>query len=210
MNTPRKKLFIYICLTLVLIGTVVEIHLLNKSDRYLAKDQFILPGTGTIDFDDIRFGGNEDFYRKRLLASDINVDYSELKFDADDNCTDIFWSYRTSSQRSLVPSNGTELAVLEFEKDFNDITLKDLTSSTTLAHYSSNEIIADDDQLNPGNSLLKQGTIIGVKTSSGNFGKMRIDGYLNLKRRRWRYIPGIHTERQNYNLLVSLVVYKSQ
>lgn len=207
MKISRRKFIIGSLITAVAAGAGT--YFLSEPNKHLAKNQIIIPGTATIDLDEMVFGCKEEFYHKRLTGSDIQVGYAQLKFDAKDDYTDLLWRHTNETQRSLVPRNGAKIAVIG-KDNFDSITIEDLMSPENLAKYSENEIVADDDPKNPGTTKLKPGTVIGIKTADGNYAKMRIDEYLTLKRRRWSFIPGIYTERPTYNLLCTLEVFRPQ
>ena len=118
--------------TAVAVTIGAGVYLLSESDNRLAKDQLIIPGTATIDLDNRVFGCDEELYRKRLTGSDIQVDYSQLKFDAKDSYTDLLWSHTNATQRSLVPRNGAKIAVIG-KDNFDSLTIEDLMSPENLA-----------------------------------------------------------------------------
>lgn len=186
--------------TLVAIAVGAGLNELNDPDRKLTENQYIIPGTGNFNLTEKSFGCDEEFYRKRLLASDFEIDYDQMNFNAD--YTHILWRHTKADQRSLVPRDGTKIAILDV--DFDGVKLEDLMSPQNMAKYSTNEIVANDDPKNPGTTLLKPGTIIGIQTPDNGYFVLRVDEHLTLKRRRWKYVPGIHTQRPNYNLLCTI------
>jgi len=156
--------------------------------------RIIIPGTWLYDVDAMRFPGSPERFKFLIEHTyKIKVDYKTLKFGAYRDECDIWWEQIDRTRRRLVPRNGAELAILEMI-NFEDVTLEDLLS----AQYSKDDIVADDN-----NNQLIPGTIIGIRTSKGNYAKMRVDGYLPLVRNLEKV--------ENYNLQCTLVVYgKSQ
>lgn len=170
-------------------------YLRNKAGKQLAENQYIIPGTWAMDIDEIRFGCDKETYQERLKHTDYEVDYSKLRFNA--RHTHLFWEHETEHQRSLTPENGAEFAVLD--KNYENVNLEDLTA----AEYNRNGITADDDPSYPGTSLLREGTVIGIRTGK-DYAKMRIDKYLTRRRDGvYNFVMGL-SKIPLYDLLVTL------
>ena len=82
---------------------------------------------------------------------------------------DLWWSHHTDAERSLMPKNGA--AVVVVTKAFDKIDLADLKATKF-----GNEKISGSDNDNK----LQPGTVLAVRTTSGNYAKVRVVRYYRL------------------------------
>lgn len=178
----------------------------NTQIEHGVEYSYVIPGTWTLDLDSMRLSGSLERLQSVFESLRIkeNFAYEDLKYGAVENDIDVGWSHTNANKRQLTPWNG-QLSILK--KEFEDVTIGDLTS----APYSIEDIDGSDD-----NNQLKPGTVIAVRTSEGNYAKMRVDGYLPLIHQRGilqrleemvQRSPS--NDNQNYHLKCTFVLYSS-
>jgi hypothetical protein len=79
---------------------------------------------------------------------------------------DLFWEQVSSTERNLVPLGGAGWVLLK-EKSFEKVALAELER----ASFSKSKL--------PG-SLLRPGTVVGLRTRDGRFAKLKVVGYREL------------------------------
>ena len=81
---------------------------------------------------------------------------------------DFWWEQKTISERSIVPTSGSEMAVIGTQ-DFDSITLSMLKRLV----YSNAAICADDNHANN----IPTGTVVAYRTRLGKYGKFLVNSY---------------------------------
>lgn len=157
-----------------------------------------IPASLAFDFESGRLSGNRQEVLSRLLNSYLarSLDYEKLNYDANDDDLDIRWSHTSLTERCL-KSEENRAQFARLYKNFNEVTLEDLTLPETWAKYSTKDIVGDDD-----NNQLTPGSVFAVRTSNGNYAKMMVHSYLPLKTS-WKFWK----DREKINNLHLKIIY---
>ncbi len=138
-----------------------------------------------------------DFFIKKL-GINSPIDHKKLRYGADSRECDVILKQPNLRNRRLVPGNGAEIVLLG-KVDFDKVTLEDLMSAT----YST-EPIKSNDQNDP----LVPGAVIAIKTNQGKYTKLKIDGYIPMK----RSLKGrdLILEFEKFNFACTLGIYSPE
>ncbi len=119
---------------------------------------------------------------------------------------DLFWQQVNDTERNLVPLGGAGWAILE-DKTFEKVRLEELKK----ANYSTDKL--------PGSSL-KPGTVVALRTSEGQFAKLKVVGYRDLHDTNfpearhlspaWIRFAQSKPNRPEYHLDLEWVLYKAR
>jgi hypothetical protein len=95
---------------------------------------------------------------------EYDFDAGRMSATPSDPSMDAFWEIETDTTRQLVPENGAQFALLP-NADFETLNFTEVAE----ASFSSDPIDASD-----ANDHLPAGAVIAVRTSSGNYAKVRV------------------------------------
>ncbi|MBW2995292.1 hypothetical protein KY312_02985 [Candidatus Woesearchaeota archaeon] len=154
----------------------VDKHVQKVTEKKASYSEYtaLIPGTWTLDVDTgkLPMGPAEniiDWANKYNLKLRYNP--RDLRFGADVADSDIFIRNISRTNRYISPQHGAEL------HNFGKVVFESINLDTLMnAEYSDKEISASD------GDYLAPGSVIGVKTNSGNLAKLRVDEYLPLGR----------------------------